>query len=186
MIRTLPSLALNTIPSALLALTLGLSQFALAETSQSSAENFIDAFYSFEAARLAASMQAPEDEAAVLYYQAWAKAADYQVQTRRPCTLTNTTYICRITVTDNFSKTLGYTATDTFTLTSGEGGQISGVQFSGDDPPVFNTLFGWIGEHQPEVMTGPCHLLFAGGTTPGACAKAVVAAAKTFMAQPSQ
>ena len=183
MTRTLPSLGLNTILSTLVALTIGLSETAAAQAAQSSAEDFIDAFYSLDAARLAASMQAPEDEAMALYYQAWAKAADYTVQTRRPCTLSNTTYTCRITVTDNFGKTMGYTATDTFILTSGEDGQITGVSFSGDDPPIFAELFGWIGEHQPEVMSGPCHLLFAGGTTPGDCAKAVVAAAQTFMAE---
>ncbi|MGK0222423.1 MAG: hypothetical protein ACI9ON_001662, partial [Limisphaerales bacterium] len=148
--RTLPSLAPNTILSVLLTaaligslsvalgLGLGFSETAHAKTPQSSAEDFIDAFYSFDASKLAANMQAPEDEEIALYYQAWAKAADYAVQTRRPCTRSNSTYTC----------------------------QITGVSFSGDDPPIFEELFSWIGEHQPAVMSGPCHLLFAGGTTP--------------------
>ena len=198
MFRTLPSLAPNTILSVLLtaaligslsvalALGMGFIETTHAKTPQSSAEDFIDAFYSFDATKLAENMQAPEDEKITLYYQAWAKAADYAVQTRCPCTRSNSTYTCKITVTDNFGKTMGYTATDTFVLTSSEDGQITGVSFSGDDPPIFEELFSWMGEHQPGVMSGPCHLLFAGGTTPAACSKAVVAAAETFMAERSK
>lgn len=145
-----------------------------------SGEAFIDAFYSFDSQRLSGVVAAAEDGHRALYYQAWAKAANYVIKTRRPCVAQDGTVSCAITVTDDFGRTLGYTATDTFTLTMARG-RIVGVAFEADDPPIFDELFQWIGERQPEVLTGPCKDAFAGGTTPGECARAVVAAAREFV-----
>lgn len=147
------------------------------------AEEFISAFYSWDPARLAAQVQPGEDAERVLYYQGWAQAARYTVQQRRPCApIDLNTVECAVTVTDDFGQTLGYTATDTFTLNV-EGNQIARVSFVGDDPPIFDELFAWLGEHRPQVLAGPCKDLFDGGKTPAACARAVVQGAKEFMAQ---
>ena len=145
------------------------------------AESFIDAFYSYQPHQLEARVIAGPDLERVKYYQAWAEAAHYKIKQRNPCKNKDTTITCAITVTDDFGKTLGYTATDTFTLQVNQTGQIIGVSFAGDDPPIFDELLGWIQTNQVDVLTGPCKDFFNGGLTPKDCARAVVAAAQTFM-----
>ena len=146
------------------------------------AEKFLDAFYSWDPQRITAIVEPGDDADRVLYYQGWAQAANYQVQTRRPCkTLNDNDAECAVTVTDDFGKALGYTATDTFTITVA-GDRISAVSFEGDDPPVFQAVFAWIAEQRPEILTGPCEDMFDGGTTPDECAKAVAQAARDYVA----
>lgn len=150
------------------------------------AENLIDAFYSWEAPALATALQgAPADAPRALYYQAWAEAGNYRIQTRRPCARDPEGRIeCAITVTDDIGKTLGYVATDTFQLTV-QSGRVVRVQFTSDDPPVFDALFQWMGEDRPDVFAGPCKDLFAGGTTPADCVRAVVRGARDFVDRPA-
>ena len=146
------------------------------------AEQFIDAFYRWDPVALSALVVPGKDLDRVLYYQAWAQAANYEVLTRRPCTSTAAgTFQCAITVTDDFGQALGYTATDTFTLAVADG-RIAAVSFEGDDPPVFEAVFTWMSETRPEVFAGPCLNMFDGGETPGACAQAVAEAARAYAA----
>ncbi len=145
------------------------------------AEGFIDAFYSWSPNALGHKLaKAPQDRDRTLYYQAWAEAGDYQIQTRRPCFATSSTNVeCAITVTDNIGAALGYIATDTFKLTFARNNLV-GVSFTSDDPPILQALFSWLKVERPEVFSGPCKDLFAGGTTPGACIRAVVQGAKDY------
>lgn len=146
------------------------------------ADQFIDAFYSWDEEQLrhAVAAASREDIERVLYYQGWAVGAHYKIQTRRPCTQTGNVATCKITVTDDFGEAMAYTATDTFELIL-KNEVIVNVTFQGDDPAIFGELQAWIGEHQPGIYSGPCKDLFAGGKTPGDCARAVATAAKTFM-----
>lgn len=150
------------------------------------AERFISAFYSGDPEALEQLMLPGQSADNALYYQAWAEAAHYRVIRRQPCSETNAGKLrCAITVTDDFGTTLGYTATDTFVMTI-ENGVIETVSFTGDDPEIFQRVFAWLTQTQPEVFTGPCRNMFAGGTTPAACARAIAAGARAFMAeQPS-
>lgn len=145
------------------------------------AERFIDAFYSWSPNALSNTLtKAPGDRDRTLYYQAWAEAGDYQIQTRRACTaISSTEAECAITVTDDIGAALGYIATDTFKLTFANKNLV-GVSFTSDDPPVLQALFGWLKVKRPEVLSGPCKDLFDGGTTPGACIRAVVQGAKDY------
>ena len=154
------------------------------------AEAFVDAFYAWDAAALTGLMAAGEDRERVLYYQGWAEAAHYQVQVRRPCELidgganggsANSVGVarCAITVTDDFGQALGYTATDTFSLTVSDG-IITAATFAGDDPPVFEAVFAWLAETRPEVFAGPCRAMFEGGDWPGDCARAIAEGARAF------
>lgn len=146
------------------------------------AEAFIDAFYSWDTERLVGTLHPtlpPEERDAIIYYQGWAQGGNYAVRNRHPCSM-NTSISCAITVTDDFGETLGYTATDTFVVKVTEG-LVSNVTFTGDDPPIFDLLIEWIGQEQPHVLMGPCKDLFAGGTTPGACARAVAEAAREYV-----
>ena len=145
------------------------------------AESFLDAFYTFEQSKLARFLAPNADADRVLYYQEWAQAANYKVKQRTPCALNvSKAIVCAVTVTDDFGQTMGYVATDTFTMTIQEN-KVSAISFEGDDPPIFQQLFAWIAENRPEILEGPCKDLFAGGNTPGTCARAVVAAAKEFV-----
>ena len=65
---------------------------------------------------------------------------------------------------DDFGETLGYVATDTFSFAV-ENQKVTGVQFEGDDPPIFMKLFEWISINRAEIMSGPCLNMFAGGHT---------------------
>lgn len=145
------------------------------------AEGFIDAFYSWSPNALSHVLaKAPEDRNRTLYYQAWAEAGDYQIQTRHTCATTSPTEAeCAITVTDDIGAALGYIATDTFKLTFADNNLV-GVSFTSDDPPVLQELFDWLKLQRPEVIDGPCKDLFDGGTTPAACIRAVVQGAKDY------
>jgi len=144
------------------------------------AERFVDSFYSYDQNRLSEIMDAGEEGERVLYYQAWADAANYQIQKRRPCASKESVLVCQITVVDDFGETLGYMATDTFSLVV-ENQKVTGVGFEGDDPPIFMKLFEWISINRAEIMSGPCLNMFAGGHTPRKCARAVVSAARDFV-----
>jgi len=122
------------------------------------------------------------DDIAIIYYQGWAEGANYAIKTRRACTSETTEIVCAITVSDDFGRAMGYEATDTFRLTV-VGDKVTAVTFAGDDPPIFQELFQWIGSERPEVLTGPCLNMFTGGTTPGVCSAAVAQSAVDFMAQ---
>ena len=144
------------------------------------AESFIDAFYSYDPAHLAGVMDAGVEGERMLYYQAWAEAANYKIKKRKPCATQGSFLVCRVTVTDDFGLALGYTATDTFTLLIGKETVVS-AKSEGDDPPIFRELFEWISVNQPEVLAGPCLDMFEGGQTPGECARSVAQAAKQFV-----
>ena len=151
------------------------------------AEAFIDAFYTWDSAALTALMEPGEDRARVLYYQGWAEAANYRVQERRPCERVESdgdsgsspAVRCAITVTDDFGQALGYTATDTFSLSIANG-KVTAASFAGDDPPIFESVFAWLTETRPEVFAGPCRDMFEGGDTPGDCARAIAQAAREY------
>ena len=145
------------------------------------AERFVDAFYSWDRQALAETLsEGTEGSEQVIYYQGWAEGGNYAIEVRRPCEWVEKVIQCPITVTDDFGRTLGYTATDTFHLTF-QDSKIVGVKFTADDPQIFSELQAWMTTERPQIFAGPCKDLFAGGTTPGDCARAVAQAAKDFM-----
>ncbi len=143
------------------------------------AEAILDAFYAWDEETLGAAVQGVESAPAVLYYQGWAQAAHYAISNRRPCGGDGGRIVCRVTVTDDFGSALGYTATDTFTFHF-EGDTLRSIEFEGDDPLVFTALFVWMTWDRNEVFENECAGMFAAGTTPAACARAVADAAETF------
>ena len=148
------------------------------------AEALLDAFYAWDRDGLVRLLRPGDDADRLLYYQGWAEAAHYRVQTRRPCRSDAGDVVCAVTVTDDFGSALGYTATDTFTMTVGDD-VITGISFQGDDPPVFEAMSAWLVATKPEVFAGPCYGMFDGGRTPGDCARAVARGAQEFAAQRS-
>jgi hypothetical protein len=149
----------------------------------SKAEEFIDAFYSFDRSRLNALLdQAESSKPDILYYQGWAEGGKYKIVDRKPCTSVGENAVaCPITVDDDLGNALrfAYEVTDTFKLTF-SGGEIIAVETSSDDPPEFYTAQQWIKANRPELIEVPCKGFFAGGPTPGECVKAMVQGFKEF------
>jgi hypothetical protein len=141
------------------------------------AERLIDAFYSFNPARLRAELsEAPGSQPQITYYQGWAEGGNYRVLQRKPCRFEADDKIrCEITVRDDLIAALGtgYWVTDIFHLTL-RSGRIVDVRTSSNDPPEFEDALNWLKRQRPQLMTGPCVGFFAGGPTPQDCVRAVV------------
>lgn len=143
------------------------------------AEGMIDAFYSFDAERLAAFLSEAGDSAAsLLGYQAWAEGGHYTVLKRTPCAQQeNGTVACPVTVRDDPVQALqtGFDVTDVFHL-SFENGVIVNVDTSSNDQPIYHDARVWVAENMPEVMEGPCRRDENGiRLTAGDCAVAMTA-----------
>ena len=147
------------------------------------AEAMIDAFYSFDPARLQPLLsEAGQAEAAVLGYQAWAEGGNYRVLERAPCVIESAqTVVCAITVQDDPVLALGtgFNVTDTFHLTLADG-TIVGVQTSSNDQPIYYEALEWVEQNLPEVMLGPCRELDGVRQTPGDCARAMTDGFRQF------
>ena len=156
-----------------------------AEPALVAAERLIDAFYSFEPARLRAAMSdAPASQPHLLYYQGWAEGGNYAILHRKPCRVTAAGEVsCDITVRDDLIAALqtGYWVTDTFHLTVRDG-RIIKVHNSSNDPPDFEQALTWLKRERPAVMTGPCAGFFAGGPTPQDCVRAVISGFAAYRA----
>ncbi|HET7708284.1 MAG TPA: hypothetical protein VFK50_01980 [Sphingomicrobium sp.] len=157
---------------------------ALADPRLARAERLIDAFYSFDPARLRPELaDAPRSAAEILYYQGWAEGGNYQVLERKPCRAENAaTVACSIKVRDDLIGALrtGYDVTDTFHMTFADG-RIVKVATSSDDPPAMSEAFKWLRARKPQLWTsGPCRGFFAAGPTPQDCVRAVVSGFREY------
>ena len=148
------------------------------------AEGMIDAFYSFDPAKLQPFLnKAGKAEAAILSYQAWAQGGNYIVLKRTPCVSESTdTISCSITVQDDPVVALetGYNVTDTFHITFADG-VIVNVDTSSDDQPIYYEARKWVEANMPEVMEGPCKQVDGIRETPGDCARAITAGYKKYI-----
>jgi len=149
------------------------------------AEAMIDAFYSFDPESLAALLiDAGESADQLLYYQGWAEGGNYKIIERGPCVaVTQSQVRCPVTVEDDPVMALGsdFKVTDTFTITF-EGTTISDVETSSNDQPIYYQARDWVLANMPEIMAGPCKGFFAGGPTPGDCARAMAEGYRAFAA----
>ena len=148
-----------------------------AEANIAAAERFIDAFYSFDAERLALVLASADESApAIRFYQGWAQGGNYRVVQRVPCQHEDErTVRCAVTVEDDLIKALRLDlyVTDTFRITVSQG-IIRRVDTSSNDPPLFEEAFAWVQRERADRVRQPCQGLFAGGPTPGACVRVMV------------
>ena len=155
---------------------------ALLAENLTTAEAFIDAFYSFDADRLKAFMTETDETAArIAYYQGWAEGGNYAVIERNACAGETPTLIeCAITVQDDpvLALKTGFNVTDTFHITFADA-QIASIRTSSNDQPIYYEARKWVEANLPEVMSGPC---LEGGDTPGDCARAMTEGYKKFYA----
>lgn len=157
-----------------------------ADPNVAAAERVIDAFYAFDRDRLASVLAAAEASApAILFYQGWAQGGNYRVRHRAPCqSEAPDTVRCAVTVEDDLIKALrlGVQVTDTFRITV-TGGQVRRVTTSSNDPPLFHEALAWVRRERADRIRAPCTGFFAGGPTPGACARAIVQGFAEFAAR---
>jgi hypothetical protein len=141
------------------------------------AEALVDAFYSFDPARLRALMgSARGSRPRLLYYQGWAEGGNYVVVDRKPCRSDKTDEVrCDITVRDDLMPALGidFDVTDTFHIRI-RGGRIVAVRNSSNDPPELEQAFMLIARQRPTLLEKECRGFFNGGPTPQACVREVV------------
>ena len=149
------------------------------------AEAFVDAFYSFDQARLRQALSdAPASLPNILYYQGWAEGGGYKVLDRQPCQFDKPNQVsCGITVRDDLVPALGFDwhVTDVFHFAF-DGGSIVKVWNSSNDPPEFEQAMKWLRQERPEIFSGPCRDMFNGGPTPGECERAIVKGFANFTA----
>ena len=149
------------------------------------AETFVDAFYSFDPDALQAALSTAEDSIpSILFYQGWAEGGNYEVMERMPCNIENErTISCSITVKDDLIGALGidFNVTDTFHLTFSDG-QIVSVTNSSNYPQAYYDAQEWVENSRPELIEEPCKGFFNGGLTPGDCVRAMVRGYSEFVA----
>ena len=147
------------------------------------AEALIDAFYSFDPARLRPLMvDAADSLPRLLYYQGWAEGGNYAVLKRRPCRFDKLGEVsCAVTVKDDLVPALGirFDVTDTFHIAFREG-RIVAVRTSSNDPPEFQEALKWVDKQHPTLFDDQCRGFFAGGPTPQACVREVVKGFREF------
>lgn len=146
---------------------------------------FIDAFYSFDTARLEkALLNATGSAPSILYYQGWAEGGHYEIIERMPCVANSPELIsCSITVKDDLVVALetGFYVTDTFSISFADG-KIVSVETSSNDSQEYYAARDWVRAYRPELIELPCVGYFDGGPTPGECAQAMLRGYEEFVA----
>ena len=154
------------------------------EKNTVAANEFIDAFYSFNSDKLASTlMYAEKSKPSILYYQGWAEGGNYEIIERHACVARNDSLIiCPVTVKDDLIGALeiNFNVTDTFHIDV-MNGRILSVKTSSNDPPLFNEASRWVRQNRPELIEGPCEDIWDGGPTPGECVQAMVRGFAEFM-----
>ena len=150
------------------------------------ANQFIDAFYSFNKDSLKSSLSyAEKSQPSILYYQKWAECGNYEILKRFKCKeMNDSLVICPITVKDDLMSALqlDLNVTDTFHITIKER-QIRSVQTSSNDPDLYYKAEEWIKQNRPEIIEAPCVGAWEGGPTPCECIKATIQGLVEFKSQ---
>ena len=149
------------------------------------ANQFIDAFYSFNRDSLKGTLSnAEESQPGILYYQKWAECGNYEILKRFNCEEKNDTLvICPIMVKDDLMSALqlDLNVTDTFHITI-KNQQIRSVETSSNDPDLYYEAREWMNKNRPELIEEPCKGMWEGGPTPCECFKAIVQGLMEFKA----
>ena len=148
------------------------------------AEQFVDAFYSFDPEPLGEVLaNAGDSKQDMLFYQGWALGGNYIVMERMPCTsVTDNTVRCSITVQDDLVLALGidFDVTDTFTLTFADDGAIGAVETSSNDPQLYHDARDWVWENRPERVEQPCNGNSDTARDPGQCVSNMLAGYREY------
>jgi hypothetical protein len=148
------------------------------------ANEFIDAFYSFDKDSLQSILSmAEETRQGILYYQGWAECGNYEIIDRHKCIVKNDSLIlCPVTVKDDLIGALQIDlyVTDTFHLTI-VNQHIHSVNTSSNDPVEYYRAKEWVTQNRPELIEIPCEGIWEDGTTPCECVQAMVKGYSEFV-----
>ncbi len=157
---------------------------SLVTENLATAEETIDAFYSFDASRLQPFLlESGESEQEILGYQGWAEGGNYIVVSRSPCVAESEVEIsCAITVQDDpvLALETDFNVTDIFHITFIDT-VITNVDTSSNDQPIYYEAREWVEENMPEIIEGPCKRTEGIRDSPGDCARAMTEGYRQFM-----
>ncbi|MGB5849582.1 MAG: hypothetical protein WBH40_13900 [Ignavibacteriaceae bacterium] len=155
------------------------------EKNVAAANEFIDAFYSFNSDELEFTLKyAEESKPSILYYQGWAEGGNYEIIDRHPCVAKNDSLvICPVTVKDDLIGALeiDFNVTDTFHVKV-INERIISVTTSSNDPPLYHEAREWVRQNRSRLIEEPCRGMWEGGPTPAECCRAMVKAYAEFIA----
>jgi hypothetical protein len=155
-------------------------------TNLAVANQFIDAFYSFNRDSLQAALAlATQSQPEILYYQKWAECAHYQVLSRISSFEKNDSLVVfPVTVKDDLMAALNinFNVTDTFHIAIQQG-KIRSVTTSSNDPATYFEAKEWVKANRPELVAKPCEGIWAGGPTPCECVLGMIQGFKEFMSK---
>lgn len=147
------------------------------------ANEFIDAFYSFNKDSLQSKMvHAESSQPDILYYQGWAECGNYEVIERGVVFEKNDSLvICPVTVKDDLMGALqiNFNVTDTFKITIKDG-QLRSVDNSSNDLNIYYTAKEWVKNSRPEYVEKQCEGIWDGGPTPCECVQGMVKGFQDF------
>ncbi len=148
------------------------SRPATSINSATVANQFVDAFYSFNRDSLQTVLQeAPSAQPNILYYQKWAECGHYQIVKRNvPVEKNDSLVVVPVTVKDDLMAALhiDFHVTDTFHIIVRDG-KIRSVETSSNDPKVYHEAKDWVKQNHPELVDKPCEGIWNGGPTPCEC-----------------
>jgi hypothetical protein len=163
------------------------SQGELTNTHSSTktvADQFINAFYSFNSDSLQAVLSnAEESQPNILYYQKWAECGHYTIVNRNTFIEKNDSLILApVTVKDDLMAALeiDFNVTDTFRITLRKG-KISSVETSSNDLAVYYEAKEWVKQNHPELIEKPCEGIWNGGPTPCECIQGMLKGFTAFV-----
>ena len=141
------------------------------------ANEFVDAFYSFNRDTLASVLSAAkQSHPEILYYQKWAECGNYKVLHRHPIVEINDSLVlCPVTVKDDLMRSLkiNFNVTDTFHVTILQG-RICKVTTSSNDPVEYYLAKEWVKKNRPEYIKEACEGIWEGGPTPCECIRGMI------------
>lgn len=153
-------------------------------TNLAVANQFIDAFYSFNRDSLQAVLAlAAQSQPEILYYQKWAECAHYKVLSRTSAFQKNDSLVVfPVTVKDDLMAALNinFNVTDTFHIAIQQG-KIRSVTTSSNDPTTYYEAKEWVKTNRPELVEKACEGIWAGGPTPCECVLGMIQGFREFV-----
>ncbi len=150
------------------------------------ANEFVDAFYSFNRDSLASILSlAKESQQEILYYQKWAECGHYQIVKRNMYVEKNDSLVLfPVTVKDDLMAALkiNFNVTDTFRISLRDG-KIRSVQTSSNDPEKYYEAKEWVKKNRPDLIEKACEGIWAGGPTPCECIQGMLKGFAEFIAK---
>ncbi|MEZ4972878.1 MAG: hypothetical protein R2820_06185 [Cyclobacteriaceae bacterium] len=141
-------------------------------TNESAANQFVDAFYSFDKDSLEKVLTtAKGSQSNLLYYQKWAECGHYEIVKRGEIIhRSDTLVLVPVTVKDDLMSALkiNFNVTDTFRIVI-VSEKIRSVDTSSNDPDSYYEAKEWVKNNMPELIDTECEGIWNGGPTPCGC-----------------